>query len=76
MKDEPTDVGEITPEIMKMYARILTEVLPEGVGFSLLLFDFGDTLREFKYISNAQRGDMIESFRALLAKWDHEAEKN
>ena len=76
MKDEPKKVGDLNAECMKLIGQIVKNVIPEGTGFALVMFDFGDTLREFKYISNGQREDMIGTFRALLAKWDHEAEKN
>jgi hypothetical protein len=52
-----------------------------GLGFSLIVFDFGDQnifgqLREFRYISNAQRIDMIGALEAMLNKWKNEKIEN
>lgn len=59
---------EINAQQLKEAGDYLKKKFPEK-GFALVVFDFGDTLREFRYISNAQRVDMIETFDALLAKW-------
>ncbi len=50
---------------------LLKKELP-GMGWSLIVFDFGDTMREFRYISNAQRSDMIEALEAVLNKWKNQ----
>jgi hypothetical protein len=47
-----------------------------GLGFALVVFGFGDELRDFRYISNAQRADMIGAFDALLTKWKNESPKH
>jgi hypothetical protein len=44
----------------------------KGLGFSLVVFEFGEDLREFRYISNARREDMIGTHEALLLKWKGE----
>lgn len=61
---------------MQALGKKLKEVLPKGKGFSLIVFDFGDGLREFQYISNGQREDMITSLDALLTKWKNQRDAN
>lgn len=43
--------------------------LPAGVGFTLLLYSFGEG-GHLTYISNANRADMVKAMRELLAKWE------
>lgn len=76
MKGEPKKVGDLNAQCMQLIGEIIKNVIPEGAGFALVVFDFGETLREFKYISNGQREDMISAFRELVAKWEMEAQKN
>lgn len=47
----------------------LTEALPEGIGFALLLFHFGEG-GNLAWISNAQREDMIRALREQLARFE------
>ncbi len=53
-----------------MLGKLLAENLPEGVGFTLLLFGF--TPDQFMtYMSNAKREDMVnvlEEFKTVLMK--------
>lgn len=72
MENEPKKIADLTPEIMNLIGKLLETSLPEGMGFSLILFDFGDGLREFKYVSNAQRSDMLETLQSLVLKWKYE----
>lgn len=63
---------------LKEVAAILKKELPE-LGFSLIVFEFNTKANEpheFRYISNAQREDMLESLSALLIKWENENPKN
>jgi len=41
-------------------ARLVGQDLPKGVGFTLLLFDFGHG-GHLTYVSNAERGDMLRA---------------
>lgn len=41
--------------------------MPEGMGFTLLMFDFGQKGNMF-YISNAQREDVINSMQEFIDK--------
>jgi hypothetical protein len=57
-------------ELLETYSRIeakqLEARLPEGIGFCLILFDFGHQ-QFLSYISNANREDMKATLRELLA---------
>lgn len=76
MQNEPKSVAEMNAQCMQLIGKVVENIIPDGAGFSLVIFDFGDTLRDFKYVSNAQREDMIATFRGLLAKWEMEAQRN
>lgn len=52
----------------------LSEALPEGVGFTLILFDFGKG-GNITYLSNAQREDMEQTLADLLKKWKKQRKK-
>jgi hypothetical protein len=43
----------------------------KGFGFALLVFDF-DTPGRMNYISNAQRSDMVNALKELIAKFESE----
>lgn len=45
--------------------KMIGDVLPEGVGFVFLLFDFGEG-GNMAYMSNAVRQDMIATLRELV----------
>jgi hypothetical protein len=60
---------KFTADIGRMFGEVLKEKMP-GVGFSLLLFEFGGPGKAIAYVSNAQREDMISSMKELLAKWE------
>jgi hypothetical protein len=47
--------------------RLIGGSIPEGVGFCLTLFTFGDG-GWFTYVSNAERGDMMRALEELLRK--------
>lgn len=69
MSDKIKKAADLTPTVMKMYAELIKNCIPEKMGFALILFDFGDELRDFKYVSNAHRSDMIAAFEQLVSKW-------
>lgn len=65
IKDDP-----IRPELsepMNELARVLSEVLPDGVGFALLVFDFGKG-GFMNYISNSERADVVRAMREFIAR--------
>ena len=48
--------------------RILKRSMPDGYGFSLLVFTFGEGGNMF-YTSSAQREDMIRVMQEFIAKF-------
>lgn len=60
---------------MKELGQLLGGSLPEGWGFTLLLFDFNTTEGSLFYTSNAAREDvitMMKKFIAMNEKESHE----
>ena len=47
--------------------RRIKAQLPEGIGMTLLLFDFGEG-GNMAYLSSANRGDMCRAMREFLGK--------
>jgi hypothetical protein len=48
-------------------AKVLAEALPEGWGFTLMLFSYGEGGNLF-YISSAERSDVLNMLREFLQK--------
>lgn len=69
----PDDNFEVQNEnvevIMKEIGELLKTAMPEGWGFTLLMFDFvkGEGGSTF-YISNAQRSDMLKLMKEFIEK--------
>lgn len=61
----------VNAQKLKQIADLIKKEVPE-LGFALVVYEFGDHMREFRYISNSQRVDMIQTFEALIAKWKTE----
>lgn len=57
-------------EIARKLGRAIGGGLPEGVGFALLLFDFGKD-GNLTWISNAQRDDMLKALQEFMQKVGH-----
>lgn len=68
-------MSKVNAQQMREIARKIQQCIP-GKGFALVVYDFGSGLRDFSYISNSQRQDMIATFEALIAKWKNENPKN
>ena len=47
--------------------KTIAGTLPDGWGFALLIFSFGEGGSTF-YISNAQRGDMLNAMREFMER--------
>lgn len=54
-------------------AAILHGILPEGVGFAMLFFDFGPG-GNMSYISDAPRDDMILALKELIVNLESDRE--
>ena len=50
---------------LKDIGRGIADTLPEGWGFTLLIFSFGEGGSTF-YLSNAKRGDMMQALKEFL----------
>lgn len=60
----------IRPEVrerMNDVAELIDGALPEGFGFVLLVFNFGEA-GFMNYISNADRADMVRAMKEFVAK--------
>lgn len=67
----PKPVEELE-EIARDVGREIGEAMPPGVGFALLVFDFGSD-GTISYISNARREDMIAALKALIVNMEAES---
>lgn len=64
-KNKPTD-----DETMRLYAQLLQNVVTEGYGFTLLVFETNTMPSKIAYISNAEREDMKNTMQEMLDKWN------
>jgi hypothetical protein len=53
--------------IARDLGRTIASALPGGLGFAVLVFDFGDG-GTMAYMSNAKREQMIRALRELIDK--------
>lgn len=63
------------PEVEKALKDIghtLAEQMPEGYGFSLLIFSYGEGGSMF-YMSNAQRPDMIKAMKEFINREENKS---
>ena len=67
----PKPVEELE-EIARDVGRVIGEAVPPGVGFTLLVFDFG-TQGTISYLSNARREDMIAALKNLIVNLEAES---
>lgn len=54
-------------KIMNDLAKLIGTVTPAGMGFALLMFEFGPDGR-MNYISNARRADMLRALKEFVGK--------
>ncbi len=62
--------------MLAMLGRLLKEKMPEGWGFTLLMFDYGEKTNQpgrdaLFYTSSADRGDMILAMKEFIKKQEH-----
>ena len=58
---------------MRVFAEVISGHLPKGLGFALFVFDTGETVGEFEYISNARREDIAVALEGMLQSWKNSA---
>ncbi|RKQ70162.1 hypothetical protein BCL74_2102 [Oceanibaculum indicum] len=63
---EGNDLSRKLPEIADMLKREIRAATGRDICFSLVVWTEG----RVQYISNAQRPDVIEGYRRLLAGWE------
>lgn len=61
---------EYIKEHLNEIAKQVNTMLPEGTGFILFAFDFGDEegTRRMQYISNANREDAFKALQEFMTK--------
>ena len=64
-----TEREEKANAIMQEIAKEIKEKLPEGIGFALLAYEFGDAEdRRMMYISNSNREDVLKAMLEFVNK--------
>ena len=64
-----TEREEKANAMMQEIAKEIKEKLPEGMGFALLAYEFGDAEdRRMMYVSNSNREDVIKSMLEFCDK--------
>ena len=64
-----TEREEKANAIMQEIAKDIKEKLPEGMGFALLAYEFGDIDdRKMMYISNSNREDVLKAMLEFVDK--------
>ena len=64
-----TDREQQASNMLQEIARNIKEKLPEGMGFALLTYEFGDDPeRKMLYVSNSNRIDVLTAMVEFLQK--------
>jgi hypothetical protein len=63
MNAQDQKTRESMEKICRDIGQLIGSAMPEGWGFSLLVFEFGGPGGNASYISNARRVDMIKALR-------------
>ena len=59
----------ILEEEAAVIADVISEVLPQGLGFTLLLTETGEGKQRFAIRSTLERESTIQMMKILLEKW-------
>lgn len=66
-----TEREQDTNKVLQDIAKIVKEKLPDGMGFALLAFEFGDIPnKRMMYVSNGNREDVQKSMLEFCSKVD------
>lgn len=68
--------GPIEAEVraqMNAIGEVIGEALPDGYGFTLLVFGLGKHEGRMNYISSADRADMLAAMKELIANFEGRA---
>lgn len=68
--DAKPDSGKdaYTRDRMQLIGRLVDEELPQGWGFVVLAFPFGDEAGRLNYVANGAREDVIKVMKEFIAK--------
>ena len=61
---------EINDNDMRLFAELLSSIMPENWGFTLLTFETNNNAAKVNYISSAERESMIGTMQTMLDKWN------
>lgn len=67
MEDYRVPVPDHVKETSRKLGKIIGNALPEGWGFCVLIFEFGEG-GTMTYISNACREDVVDTMREFIQK--------
>lgn len=60
--------NEEVEKLLNNIGHVLKDVMPEGWGFTVMMFDMDTTTGSMFYLSSAQRADMIEAMKEFIKK--------
>ena len=64
-----TDREEQVRSMLQDIAKEIDSKLPDGFGFTLLAYEFGDTEnRKMLYVSNSHREDVINAMKEFISR--------
>jgi len=64
--------NELVEEKLREIGRTIKNTMPEGFGFTLLIFSYGGGKDgSMFYLSSAERDGMIEAMREFIRKHEH-----
>ena len=65
-------MNELVKGKMQKIARKVDEELPNGYGFVVLTFNFGEGIdNEMMYVSNANRQDIVKAMKEWIEKTEN-----
>lgn len=73
MSNKPEDGKDAwTRDQMQKIARLVDEELPQGWGFFVMAFPFGESKGRMNYVANARREDIVKVMKEFLEKQEGE----
>lgn len=66
------ELNEYVKKKMQVIAKKVDDELPEGYGFVVLAFNFGETEgKKMLYVSNANRDNIVEAMKEWIKKTEN-----
>jgi len=66
------ELNEYVKKKMQVIAKKVDDELPEGYGFVVLVFNFGEGKNnELMYVSNANRKDIVKAMKEFIEKTEN-----